>query len=91
MNYVRVGFSESSKDYIYKTKLNLIEGATYKIIADEITTYATPVKVRKITSSRPNFDGVIREITTAEIVTAPPCPGLDARFIINKEMELRLL
>ena len=85
MNYVRVGFTGTSKDYIYKTRLNLIEGATYKIIADGITSYSNPVKVRKITSSRPNFDGVIREITTAEILTAPPRPKLDVKFIINKE------
>ena len=85
MNYVLVKFNGTVKNYVYKTKLNLIEGATYKIVADGITTYSSPVKVCSITSTRPNFDGIIREITTAKIVTAPPRSTLDARFIINKE------
>lgn len=85
MNYVYVKFSGTEKNYLYKTKLNLIEGATYKIIADGITTYASPVKVCSIVPTRPNFGGVIREITTAEIVTAPPRPKTNAKFIINKE------
>jgi hypothetical protein len=100
MNYVYVKFSGTVKNYLYKTKLNLIEGATYKIVADGITTYASPVKVCSIVSTRPNFDGIIREITTAEIITAPPRPKVSAKFVINKErarlllfgrMELRLL
>ena len=32
MNYVYVKFSGTVKNYLYKTKLNLIEGATYKIV-----------------------------------------------------------
>lgn len=66
MNYVFVKFSGTEKNYVYKTKLNLIEGATYKIVADGITTYASPVKVCSVVPTRPNFGGVIREITTAE-------------------------
>lgn len=85
MNYVYVKFSGTEKNYLYKTKLNLIEGATYKIVADGITTYASPVKVCSVVSTRPNFGGVIREITTAEIVTAPPRPKVNVKFIINKE------
>ena len=85
MNYVYVKFSGTEKNYIYKTKLNLIEGATYNIVADGITTYASPVKVCSIVPTRPNFSGVIREITTAEIVTAPPRPKVNVKFIINKE------
>lgn len=85
MNYVYVKFSGTVKNYLYKTKLNLIEGATYKIVADGITTYASPVKICSIVSTRPNFGGVIREITTAEIVTAPPRPKVIAKFVINKE------
>ena len=85
MNYVFVKFSGTVKNYLYKTKLNLIEGATYKIVADGITTYASPVKVCSIVPTRPNFDGIIREITTAEIVTAPPRPKTNAKFVINKE------
>lgn len=85
MNYVFVKFSGTEKNYIYKTKLNLIEGAAYKIVADGITTYASPVKICSVVSTRPNFGGVIREITTAEIITAPPRPKVTAKFIINKE------
>ena len=85
MNYVYVKFSGTEKNYLYKTKLNLIEGATYKIIADGITTYSSPVKICSVVSTRPNFGGVIREITTAEIVTAPPRPKVNVKFIINKE------
>lgn len=85
MNYVFVKFNGTVKDYLYKTKLNLIEGATYKIIADGITTYASPVKICSVVSTRPNFGGVIREITTAEIVTAPPRPKTNAKLVINKE------
>lgn len=85
MNYVFVKFSGTVKNYLYKTKLNLMKGATYKIVADGITTYASPVKVCSIVPTRPNFEGVIREITTAEIVTAPPRPKVSAKFVINKE------
>lgn len=85
MNYVYVRFNGAGKNYLYKTKLNLIDGATYKIIADGITTYTSPVKVYSLGSTRPNFGGVIREITTAEIVTAPPRPKTNAKLVINKE------
>lgn len=85
MNYIFVKFSGTEKNYVYKTKLNLIEGATYKIVADGVTTYASPVKVCSVVPTRPNFGGVIREITTAEIITAPPRPKVKAKFIINKE------
>ena len=85
MNYVFVKFSGTVKNYLYKTKLNLMKGATYKIVADGITTYASPVKVCSIVPTRPNFEGVIREITTAEIVTAPPRPKVSSKFVINKE------
>lgn len=85
MNYVFVKFSGTVKNYLYKTKLNLMKGATYKIVADGITTYASPVKVCSIVPTRPNFEGAIREITTAEIVTAPPRPKVGSKFVINKE------
>ena len=85
MNYVYVKFSGTEKNYLYKTKLNLIKSATYKIVADGVTTYASPVKVCSIVPTRPNFDGIIREITTAEIVTAPPRPKTNAKLVINKE------
>ena len=85
MNYVYVKFNGTEKNYLYKTKLNLIEGATYKIVADGITTYSSPVKVCSVVPTRPNFDRVIREITTAEIVTAPPRPKVTAKIVINKE------
>lgn len=85
MSYVYVKFSGTEKDYLYKTKLNLIKGATYKIVADGITTYTNPIKVCSIVPTRPNFAGIIREITTAEIITAPPRPKTNAKFVINKE------
>lgn len=85
MNYVTVKFNGTVKNYIYKTKLNLIEGATYKIVADGTTTYNNFVKVCGGTTTCPNYEGVIREITTAEIITAPPRPKIGAKFIINKE------
>ena len=58
MNYVFVKFSGTVKNDRYKTKLNLMKGATYKIGADGITTYASPVKVCSIVPTRPNFEGV---------------------------------
>ena len=85
MNYVTVKFNGTMKNYVYKTKLNLIEGAVYKIIADGTTTYTSHVKVCDIAKTRPNYEGFIREITTAEIITAPPRPKVTAKFIINKE------
>lgn len=85
MNYVTVKFNGTMKNYVYKTKLNLIEGAVYKIIADGTTTYTSHVKVCDIAKTRPNYEGVIREITTAEIITAPPRPKVSAKFVINKE------
>lgn len=85
MSYVYVKFRGTEKDYLYKTKLNLIKGATYKIVADGITTYTNPIKVCSIVPTRPNFAGIIREITTAEIITAPPRPKTNAKFVINKE------
>lgn len=85
MNYVFVKFNGTEKNYICKTKLNLIEGATYKIVADGNIAYVSPAEVCSIVSTRPNFSGVIREITTAEIITAPPRPKMSAKFVINKE------
>lgn len=85
MNYVTVKFNGTVKNYIYKTKLNLIEGATYKIVADGTTTYNNFVKVCGSTTICPSYDGVIREITTAEIVSAPSRPKIGAKFILNKE------
>ena len=85
MNYVTVKFNGTVKNYIYKTKLNLIEGATYKIVADGTTTYNNFVKVCGSTAICPSYDGVIREITTAEIVSAPSRPKIGAKFILNKE------
>nr|DAG74360.1 MAG TPA: hypothetical protein [Caudoviricetes sp.] len=85
MNYVTVKFNGTMKKYVYKTKLNLIEGAIYKIIADGTTTYTSHVKVCDIAKTCPNCEGFIREITTAEIITAPPRPKMSAKFVINKE------
>ena len=85
MNYVTVKFNGTVKNYIFKTKLNLVEGATYKIIADGTTTYNNFVKVCSSTPIRPSYTGVLREITTAEIISAPSRPKIGAKFIINKE------
>lgn len=64
MKYIGVTFPNSSKIYTYKTKINLKRGATYDIIADNVTRYSSPVTVVEINIPKPT-DFVVREITKA--------------------------
>lgn len=72
---VVVTFGKNPKEYSYYTKLDLIKGATYDIMADYVTSYKTPVTVKKISYDR-IYNGPIelREITSAKLLSAPPRP-----------------
>lgn len=87
MNYITVRFCGSRANYVYKSKLNFIIGAKYDITADGVTRYASPVEILSVSNTQPHIsDGIkIREITEAKLLTAPPRPTLDAKFVINKE------
>lgn len=75
MRYVAVKFCGRGKEYCYKTNLNLLVGATYKIVADGRTEYDSPVKVINFSDKRPSdFDGDIRTITNAVMITGPRRP-----------------
>lgn len=74
MNYVYVTFKGNNKQYLYKTKLPLLINGEYMIVADNITTYSSPVTIIKKNS----FDNEnlplnysIREITRANPVRLP--------------------
>lgn len=77
---VKVKFNGVGNEYIYWTKLPLIEGATYWIMADHRTEYSNPVQVVKINAdnsahTRYTVNGnPIREITEAELASAPARP-----------------
>ena len=77
---VKVKFNGIGNEYIYWTKLSLIEGATYWIMADHRTEYSNPVQVVKIKADnsahiRHTVNGnPIREITEAELASAPARP-----------------
>ena len=87
MQFVTVKFVNYNKEYIYKTKLNLIENGIYNIIADNITSYSTPVQVIKTGVSCPSKSiKKIREITSASIINAPQKPDGNVKLInVNKE------
>lgn len=87
MKYITVKFNGSKTNYVYKSKLNFIVGGKYDITADGITTYASPVEIVSVTNTQPysSYGIKIREITDAKLLTAPPRPTLDAKFVINKE------
>lgn len=87
MQFVTVKFVNYNKEYIYKTKLNLIENGIYNIIADDITNYSTPVQVIKTSVSCPlKSINKIREITSASIIKAPQKPDGNIKLInVNKE------
>lgn len=72
MKKVAVVFPSSLKSYVYKTNLNLIKGGVYKIVADNTTTYSSAVKVIENEPSRISYDGPMRVITSAQVVTLPP-------------------
>lgn len=71
--YVSVCFPNSPKRYIYKTKLPLIKGAVYDIVADGCTTYSAPVTVDSLNVAKHNVP-YVREITEAKLLQAPSRP-----------------
>ena len=73
MKKVLVCFPNSTREYLYETNLKLIEGAEYKIVADNDFTYSSPVIVLSNDyKGKTSFSGRLREITKADIVSAPP-------------------
>lgn len=73
MKIVAVRFIGNNKEYVYNTRLDLVIGATYNIIADNRTTYFTPVEVVRYVSYS-KYEGQLREITDAKIVRGAPRP-----------------
>lgn len=71
MKYVGVKFGHGGREYLYKTKLNLIPGAQYHITNDRGNDYhgATVTVTRNINGVESAMD--LREIMIAECVTAP--------------------
>lgn len=83
MKSYEVTFGTSSKLYKYNSRLDLLKGHTYFIIADDTTSYRTPVTVEKISCRRASN---VREITSAQLVKAPARPqSLIKRVEFNKE------
>lgn len=76
---VKVKFNGVGNEYIYWTKLPMIEGATYWIVADHRTEYSNPVQVMKVKTDTHAHERYlngnrIREITIAELASAPARP-----------------
>lgn len=76
---VKVKFNGVGNEYIYWTKLPMIEGATYWIVADHRTEYSNPVQVMKVKTDSHAHERYlngnrIREITIAELASAPARP-----------------
>ena len=73
---VSVTFGKNPKEYLYFTNLELLKGATYDIVADNVTTYKTPVTIKKISKEGASFYSSVslREITSAKLLSAPPRP-----------------
>ena len=76
---VKVKFNVVGNEYIYWTKLPMIEGATYWIVADHRTEYSNPVQVMKVKTDAHAHERYlngnrIREITEAELASAPARP-----------------
>lgn len=76
---VKVKFNGVGNEYVYWTKLPLVEGATYWIMADHRTEYSNPVQVMKVKTDSHAHERYlngnrIREITEAELASAPARP-----------------
>lgn len=71
MSIVNVKFDGTTKVYTYNTKLNLMPGGRYQIIADERTSYDNAVEVIHI---QPGTLKGYRTITEAKLLCAPPKP-----------------
>lgn len=84
MKVITVTFGSNPKMYEYLTDLDLIIGATYHIIADNITGYSTPVTVHSI-SNTAHFKQ-LRTITHATLVSAPARPNDNIKLVnFNKD------
>jgi hypothetical protein len=76
MKVVTVKFNGVGKEYTYVTNLNLEVGKSYNIVADDTTTYNSPVTVVKI--NKHNYNSSWRKITKATpVVSARPKDGLN--------------
>ena len=85
MYRVKLVFKGTPKNYYYNTKLKLMEGAKYKITADGQTNYTSPVYIEAIAPG--HFDNV-REITSAELLEAPPKPEKPyKKIVVNHKKE----
>ena len=72
---VTVTFGKNPKEYLYYTNLELLKGGVYDIVADGITSYKTPVTIRKIAKEWEHYGSFsLREITSAKMLSAPPRP-----------------
>ena len=88
MRFIKVKFKNYSKEYYFKTDLNLISGGVYYIVADNKTKYDTPVFIvdNNVPKSVIQYIGNIRTITSARLICAPPKPdGFFDKIWINKE------
>ena len=87
MNRVSVIFEGTPyKKYYYNTKLDLLEGGFYKIVADNTTAYDNFAYVWAI--EKGNCDSQYREITSAELIKAPPKPKKRyKKIVVNYEKE----
>lgn len=85
MYRVKLVFKGTSKYYYYNTKLKLMEGAKYKITADDQTNYTSPVF---IVSIEPGHLNNVREITSAKLLEAPSKPEKPyKKIVVNHKKE----
>lgn len=87
---VEVTYGNNPKVYNFLTKLELHKGAVYDITADYITTYSTPVTIRKVHTNLNSFYKEeyykLREITDARLVKMPKKPESKIKSVLfNKE------
>lgn len=83
---VVVTFGKGIKEYAYQTNLNLIIGAKYDIIADNITKYQTPVIVKRINPlKKSRYCEDLRTITQAKLLEAPRVISRIKRVQFNEE------
>ena len=85
MYLVKVKFNGKGKTYHYYSKIKLVVGETYNIVADGVTKYTSPVKVTDILSDCAYFN-CYRTITAAEWINNKPRPkdGLN-KVIFDEE------
>ncbi len=71
MRIVGVKFRNVGKIYHYFTKVPMRKGWTYRIIADEVQSYSSPVTVVDDNVCAADAYSELRTITKAEVVDAP--------------------